>query len=144
MWYGFDMRQFKSGLLVFVAIGVLAALLGVISGFFSESETKNYWALLFLLLAIPFIWLILSSVFFSTWVKVEGNTLSWYLYKILRLKTVTVDEIERIRGGSFSAVIIETRRGNIHIVGLMLPHRVALSDHLQKLNPAIVVGPGRA
>jgi hypothetical protein len=141
MWYGFDTKQFKSGMKIFMFLGIIAVFLGVVSTFFGSSTgNKNYWALLFLVLCIPSIWLFLSCIFFSTWVKIESDYISWYFFKTWRIKKVAFSELIKVRGGSFSAVVIETSQGNIHIFGLNIPTRVSLYNHLKELNPNIEVG----
>ena len=134
MWYGFDKKQFISGLKIFVVIGLFATIAGFLSTFFSENKgDNNYWALLFLALVVPAIWLILSAIFCSTWVKVNDSIIYWYLFKIWLLKKVPIKDITRVRGGSFSAVVIETSQGNIHIIGLDIPTREKLGNHLLEL-----------
>ena len=140
MRYGLEAAQFWTGLKIFVAIAVFACVAAVGQSLVTGNETRNYGALIFLLVAIPSIWLIFSAFFFSTSVTVDDDQVRWMLFDRWLLKSVPVEQVRRLRGGPFSAVIIETDDGNIRIIGLHLPNRRALSDHLRGLNPGVRVG----
>ena len=140
MRYGLDASQFWTGLKIFVAIAVLACIAAVAQSLITGNETRNYGALVFLLIAVPSIWLIFSTFFFATSVTIDNDEVRWYLFDRWLLKRVPVQQVRGIRGGSFSAVIIETDSGNLRVIGLHLPNRRALSDHLKGLNPEIRVG----
>ena len=137
MWYGLTRKNILHGLIVFCVIGAVAALAGLIGAFFSKPGPRNYWALLFLFAAIPGIWLVLVSILTITWLKVDDGWVEWYLWKKIRILRCPVSDITHIGGGSFSAVVIRTRRGTIRLFGLHLRDRRKLSDHLLELNPNI-------
>lgn len=137
MWYGLTKRNIVHGLIAFAVIGVVAALLGLVSALFAKPGPRNYWALLFLFAAIPGIWLILVSIFTITWLKVDNEQVEWYLWKKIRLLSCPIADITHIGGGSFSAVIIRTKKGTIRLFGLHLRDRMKLANHLRELNQNI-------
>jgi len=134
MWYGLTKDKIIHGLIIFSGIGIIAALLGMVSGFLSESGPKNYWALLFLVAAIPGIWLILVSFLTITWLKVDNEQIEWYLWKKICLLSCSTMDITHIGGGTFSAVLIKTKKGTIRLFGLHLKDKRKLSDHLIEIN----------
>ena len=137
MWYGLTKKHIVQGLIVFFLIGVFAALLGLVVSLFSKPGPRNYWALLFLLAAIPGIWLVLVSILTITWLKVSDEKIEWYLWKKILLLSCPIADIKRIGGGSFSAVVIKTNKGTIHLFGLHNRDRINLSNHLLGLNKNI-------
>jgi hypothetical protein len=137
MWYGLSRQNVVHGLIVFSVIGVVAALLGMIGVQFEKPGPRNYWALVFLVAAIPGIWLALVAILTITWLKVDNEQIHWYLWKKIRILSCPISDVTHIGGGSFSAVIIKTRRGTIHLFGLHLRDRGKLSDYLMERNENI-------
>jgi hypothetical protein len=62
MWYGLTRKNIVHGLIIFVVIGAVAVLLGLVAVLFAKPGPRNYWALLLLFVAIPGIWLVLVSI----------------------------------------------------------------------------------
>jgi len=141
MWYGLTRQNIVHGLIVFFAIGVFAALLGLIGVQFEKPGPRNYWALLFLVAVIPGIWLVLVAILTITWLKVGDEHVEWYLWKKIRILSCPIAEITHIGGGSFSAVIIKTTRGTIRLFGLHCRDRMRLAEHLMEINQNIVESP---
>ena len=137
MWYGLTKKNIISGLIIFVVIGAVAVLLALISTLFKDPGPRNYWALLFLFLVVPGIWLVLVSILSATWLKIEKEQVEWYLWKKIRLFKCPIADITHIGGGSFSAVIIKTKKGTIRLFGLHHRDRIKLSSHLMELNQSI-------
>jgi len=121
----------------FFAIGIFAALIGLVAVLFAKPGSRNYWALLFLVVAIPRIWLVLVSILTITWLKVGNEQVEWYLWKRIRILSCPIADITHIGGGSFSAVIIKTTKGTIRLFGLHLRDRMKLSNHLMEINKNI-------
>jgi hypothetical protein len=137
MWYGLTKNNFFSGLTVFGAIGAIAALAGVVNSFVKGSAIVNYWALVAILIFIPSLWILLFAVLSITSLKIENAELKWYAWRRFLLLQCPVQSVLAIGPGSFSAVIIQTKAGNIHLFGLHRKDRMSLSQHLLELNPAI-------
>jgi hypothetical protein len=137
MWYGLTIKNIIHGLIIFIVIGVVAVLMALVSTFFANSGPRNYWALLFLFLAIPGIWLVLVSILTITWLKVDNEHADWYLWKKIHLLRCPIADITHIGGGSFAAVKIKTNKGTIRLFGLHHRDRVKLSNHLMELNQNI-------
>ena len=137
MWYGLTKKNIVRGLIVFFAIGISAAVLGLIGVQFEKPGPRNYWAILFLVAAIPGIWLVLVSILTITWLKVGDEQVEWYLWKKIRILSCPIADITHVGGGSFSAVIIKTNKGTIRLFGLHLRDRMKLSNHLMEINKDI-------
>jgi len=117
MWYGLTKKNIVHGLIIFVVIGAVAVLLGLVAVLFAKPGPRNYGALLFLFVAIPGIWLVLVSILTITWLKVDNDQVEWYLWKRIHLLSCPIADITHIGGGSFSAVIIKTNKGTIRLFG---------------------------
>lgn len=137
MWYGLSKENIVRGLLIFTGLGVIAAVAGLIGGAVSNSGPKNYWALLFLLLALPGIWIALVSILTITWLKVDDRQVEWYLWKKVRLLSCPIDDITHLGRGSVSAFVIKTKKGTIRLLGLHMRNRKKLSNYLMEKNPNI-------
>src|SRR5262249_59161965 len=90
-----------------------------------------------LLVGIPGIWVALAAILSSTWLKIEGNELSWYLWKRFLLLRCSTEDILWIGGGSFSALVIRTRKGTIRLFGIHAGDRYLLTDLLRTANPVM-------
>jgi hypothetical protein len=137
MWYGLTKENFVDTLLVFMAVGVLAAVLGLGSAIYHHAPIGNYWAVVALLFAIPSTWLILGAVLSTTWLRVGSNSIEWYVWKKFLIRTYPIATLVSIGTGSFSAVHIHTHRGTIRLLGLHHTDRVELTKHLLALKPDI-------
>lgn len=137
MWYGLSKQNVVHGLIVFFIIGIVAALLGLIGVQFEKPGPRNYWALAFLVAFIPGIWLALVAILTITWVKVDNEQVHWYLWKKIRILSCPISDVTHIGSGTLSAVIIKTKRGTIHLLGLHLADRGKLSDSLMERNKNI-------
>jgi hypothetical protein len=137
MWYGLTKKNIISGLIIFVLIGAVAVLLALVSTLFKDPGSRNYWALLFLFVVVPGIWLVLVSILSATWLRVDKEHVEWYLWKKIHLLKCPIADITHIGGGSFSAVIIKTKKGTIRLLGLHHRDRKKLSSHLMELNQSI-------
>ena len=137
MWYGLTNKNIVHGLIIFVIIGAVAVLLALVSALFKDPGPRNYWALLFLFVAVPGVWLVLVSILSTTWLRVEEEHVDWYLWKKIHLLKCPIADISHIGGGAFSAVVIKTKKGTIRLLGLSLRDRMMLSSHLMELNQDI-------
>ncbi len=137
MWYGLTKNHIVRGLIVFFGLGVFLTLCVIIFIQFSKSSEINYWALLFLLVALPGIWLVLVSVLTITWIKVNNDQVEYYLWKRIHILNCPIRDITHIGGGLVSAFIIKTKKGNMRLLGLQLNDKKKLSNHLMKINPNI-------
>ena len=137
MWYGLTIKNIVQGFIIFVIIGAVAVLLALISTLFKEPGPRNYWALLFIFMMVPGIWLIFVSFLSATWLRVGKEHVEWYLWKKFKLLKCPIADITHIGGGSFSAVIIKTKKGTIRLLGLHHRDRKKLSSHLMGLNHSI-------
>ena len=137
MWYGLTKQNFVHSLRVFAVLGLVAALLGLIGSAISGAGIRNYWALVWLVLGIPAIWIVLASILSVTWLKVGDSDIGWYLWKRVLILECPIDSVLAIGPGSFSAVVIRTRRGTIHLFGLHRTKRAELARRLKGVNPDI-------
>ena len=137
MWYGLSRQNILHGLMVFSVIGIVGALLVLIGVQFEEPGPRDYWALAYLMAAIPGIWLVLVAILTITWLKVDQERIHWYLWKKIRILSCPISDVTHIGGGSFSAVVIKTRRGTIRLFGLHVRDRRRLSDCLMERNENI-------
>jgi len=137
MWYGLTIKNIVQSLIVFVTIGAVAVVLALISTLFKDPGPRNYWALLFLFMSVPGIWLVFVSFLTATWLRVEREYVAWYLWKKIQLLKCPIADITHIGGGSFSAVIIKTKKGTIRLLGLQHSDRNKLSRHLMETNQNI-------
>ena len=137
MWYGLTIKNVVQGFIIFVIIGAVAVLLALISTLFKEPGPRNYWALLFIFMMVPGIWLIFVSFLSATWLRVGKEHVEWYLWKKFQLLKCPIADITHIGGGSFSAVIIKTKKGTIRLLGLHHCDRNKLSSHLMEINQNI-------
>lgn len=111
MWYGLTKENIIRGFLIFVGLGIIAAVAGFIGAEFSDPGPNNPWALLFLVLIIPGIWVALSLILTITWLRVDDKKVEWFLWKKVRLLSCPIEDITHIGRGLVSAFILKTRTG---------------------------------
>ena len=137
MWYGLTKRDFIKGLLFFAELGIFAAAAGLIGVAVSRPESKNYGALLYLMIGLPGIWVVTSGIISIAWLKVDDGQVEWYLWKKVKLLNCSIEDITHIGAGRVSAYIIKNRKGTIRLLGMHMGNRNVLSDYLMEKNPNI-------
>jgi len=137
MWYGLTKKAFLGGLLIFCVIAILACVATVVASILKGTGLRHWEGFIMLLVGIPGIWVALAAILSITWLKIEGNELSWYLWKRFLLLRCSTEDILWVGGGSFSALVIRTRKGTIRLFGIHAGDRYLLTDRLRTANPDI-------
>ena len=137
MWYGLTKKAFLDGLLIFCVIAILACVATVVASILKGTGLRHWEGFIMLLVGIPGIWVALAAILSITWLKIEGNELSWYLWKRFLLLRCSTEDILWVGGGSFSALVIRTRKGTIRLFGIHAGDRYLLTDRLRTANPDI-------
>src|ERR1700730_989767 len=102
MWYGFTTSHFLSGLKLSFLLGLLAGAGGLFDADI-HALPINWLALPVLVFGIPALWILIVSIWSTTWLLVEESVITWCLWKKWPIHSCSVDSVVEIRSGDFSA-----------------------------------------
>jgi hypothetical protein len=147
MVVGLTRARVVQGLWVFMGIGVLAAILGILAVVFHDKPEQHatglraFLLLVFLLLMPSAIWLILVAILCSVTLRVDGACVEQVLWNRYVLKRQPISALYRISSGGLSALVLHFRGGKkIALPGIHHDDQVRFVSYLQELRADLEFG----
>jgi hypothetical protein len=143
MEIGLTRKRVLETLRIYLVIGLIAAICGVISIFLADSSkaptnVTKFWLLMFLFLMPSGIWLFLCTILCSITLRVSDGVIEQVLWKHFVLKRQPISALTKISGGGFSALVLHFRGGvRIALPGIHIKDKYEFLVFLDKLRPEL-------
>jgi|SRR5882672_6909631 hypothetical protein len=147
MVVGLTRARVVQGLWVFMGIGVLAVVMGILALVFHDKPEQHATGLravlllVFLFLMPSAIWLVLVAILCSVTLRLHSTVIEQVLWNRFVLKRQPISALYRISSGSFSALVLHFRGGQkIALPGIHHDDQVRFVSFLQELRPDVEFG----
>ena len=143
MEIGLTRKRVLEALRVYLVIGLIAAIFGVISIFLAgsskgPSNVTKFWLLVFLFFMPSGIWLFLCAILCSITLRVSDGVIEQVLWKHFVLKRQPISALTKISGSGFSALVLHFRGGvRIALPGIQIKDQYEFLVFLDKLRPEL-------